>query len=456
MPSQDPMAKTKTSFVCQNCGYTSAKWLGRCPDCSEWNCLSEERVVRASSERSPVAHSPIAFSEVDTREDARFSSGILEFDRVLGGGIVLGSLVLIGGDPGIGKSTLLLQAADMLQRQNKVVLYISGEESDRQIKLRGDRLGINPTKVFLLTETCLERILESVDRLSPQVVILDSIQTVYSETLASAPGSISQVREVAAQFLFLSKNRSIPTFLIGHVTKDGSLAGPKALEHIVDTVLYFEGERYHSHRIIRTVKNRFGASNELGVFEMTAEGLVPIENPSRLFLSERPAGAAGSVVICCVEGSRPILVELQALVSSTSYPSARRMTAGVDPNRVSLMLAMLEKRLGFHLLSNDVYVNVAGGLTIAEPVADLGVVTAIVSCYRNRAIDPQVVILGEVGLSGEVRAISQAPVRIRESASLGFKKCILPRNSVPRTDSACEIELMPVGTVQEAFEILFN
>jgi DNA repair protein RadA/Sms len=452
--------RVKSSFVCQACGYTASKWIGKCPDCGEWNSLVEERVPAASGplgvSRSLAIQTPVAFDEIAGQEHIRFSSGIAEFDRALGGGIVSGSLILIGGDPGIGKSTLLLQAADRMQQGDNVVLYISGEESEKQIKMRGDRLGIHATKLFLLTETCLERILESIDRLSPNIVILDSIQTVYSEKLPSAPGSFSQVREVATQFLFLSKHRSIPTFLIGHITKDGSIAGPKALEHIVDTVLYFEGERYHSHRIVRTVKNRFGAANELGVFEMTNEGLIPVENPSQLFLAERPAGAAGSVVICCVEGSRPLLVELQALVSDSSYPSARRMAVGVDPNRVSLMLAMLEKRLGLHLLSNDVYVNIAGGLNVYEPSADLGIVTAVVSSYRNLAIDPGIVIFGEVGLAGEVRAINQAQLRIREAASLGFKKCILPRNSLPKADSPPEIELIPVKSVQESFDVLFN
>jgi len=452
------MSKMKSCFVCQNCGHMASKWMGKCPDCGEWNSLVEERAPASGHppgvSRSRGDLSPIAFHDVSSQENTRFSSGIAEFDRVLGGGIVPGSLILIGGDPGIGKSTLLLQTANLLQKQESIVLYVSGEESEKQIKMRGDRLGMQPTKLFLLTETCLERILECVDQLSPQIIILDSIQTVYSDQLPSAPGSIGQVREVATQFLFLSKHRSIPTFLIGHITKDGSIAGPKSLEHIVDTVLYFEGERYHSHRIVRTVKNRFGAANELGVFEMTNEGLIPVENPSKLFLAERPAGAAGSVVIGCVEGSRPLLVELQALVSSANYASPRRMAVGVDPNRVSLMLAMLEKRLGLHLLSNDVYVNVAGGLNVDEPSADLGIVAAIVSSYRNLAINPNTVIFGEVGLAGEVRGVSQALLRIREATSLGFKKCLLPRNSLPSTES--EIELIAVKSVQETLEVLFE
>jgi len=435
--------------------------MGKCPDCGEWNSIAEEPV------RYPGAGKPApglgsgaaakAFHEVSSEEHARFSSGLREFDRVLGGGIVPGSLVLLGGDPGIGKSTLLLQAADFMQRGGKRLLYVSGEESASQIKMRGVRLGICPNQLFLLTETCLERILETVDQLRPEVIVLDSVQTVFSEKLGSAPGSISQVREVATQFLLLSKQRLISAFLIGHITKDGALAGPKSLEHIVDTVLYFEGERYHSHRIVRTVKNRFGAANELGVFEMTNEGLIPVDNPSKLFLAERPAGASGSIVIGCVEGSRPILVELQALVSGANYASPRRMAAGIDPNRVSLLLAMLDKRLGMHLGGSDVYVNVAGGLTIDEPAADLGIVASIVSSYRNRAIAPDRVIFGEVGLAGEVRATSQTPLRIREAASMGFKQCILPHNSLPKPERRqSDIELIPVRTVQESMEVLFD
>ena len=454
------MARPKSTYVCQNCGYVLSKWMGKCPDCGEWNSIAEEPIrqtgVAGGRRLGRASADPMAFQEVSIQEQDRFSSGIAEFDRVLGGGVVPGSLVLLGGDPGIGKSTLLLQAAEFMQRGGRRLLYVSGEESEKQIKMRGNRLGIQPDCLFLLTETCLERILESVDRLGPQVIILDSVQTVYSEKLNSAPGSISQVREVATQFLFLTKQRSIPAFLVGHITKDGSLAGPKALEHIVDTVLYFEGERYHSHRIVRTVKNRFGAANELGVFEMTHDGLIPVENPSKLFLAERPSGAAGSVVIGCVEGSRPILVELQALVSGTTYASPRRMAAGVDANRISLLLAMLEKRLGLHLAGSDVYVNVAGGLTIDEPAADLGIVAAIVSSYRNRAIAPSLVIFGEVGLAGEVRSTSQTPLRIREAASMGFRQCIVPHNSLPKLGSQPDIELIPVRSVQESLEVLFD
>jgi len=431
--------------------------MGKCPDCGEWNSITEEATSRdRKGSLSTGSSSPIAFQDVSSQDQVRFSSGVAEFDRVLGGGIVPGSLVLLGGDPGIGKSTLLLQAAEFIQRADRRVLYVSGEESEKQIKMRGERLRIHPDRLFLLTETCLERVLESVERLSPDVIILDSVQTLYSDKISSAPGSISQVREVATQFLFLSKRRSIPSFLVGHITKDGALAGPKSLEHIVDTVLYFEGERYHSHRIIRTVKNRFGAANELGVFEMTHEGLIPVDNPSKLFLAERPAGAAGSVVIGCVEGSRPILVELQALVSNTNYPSPRRMAAGVDPNRVSLLIAMLEKRLGLALSGNDVYVNIAGGLTIDEPATDLGIVAAIVSSYRNKALAADEVIFGEVGLAGEVRSTSQTPLRIREATSMGFKRCIVPANGLLKLDSTADIDIVPVRSVQEALDVLFG
>ena len=454
------MSKPKSSFVCQNCGYVVSKWMGRCPDCGEWNSIVEDfysgSVKSGQTGGLSEISRPVRFLEVSAEEHQRFSTGILEFDRVLGGGVVPGSLILIGGDPGIGKSTLLLQAASTMQLGGKSLLYVSGEESETQIKMRGERLGLHPEHLFLMTETCLERIMEGVESISPGVIILDSIQTAYSEKLSSSPGSISQVREVATQFLFLSKKRSIPTFLIGHITKDGSLAGPKSLEHIVDTVLYFEGEKHHSHRIIRSIKNRFGAANELGVFEMTSDGLLPVDNPSKHFLAERPLGASGSVVIGCIEGTRPILVELQALVSDTSYPSARRMAAGVDPNRISLLLAMLEKRLGFHLATSDVYVNVAGGLNVNEPAADLGIVAAIVSSYRNLVVDPETVIFGEVGLTGEVRSTSQANLRIREAASLGFKRCLIPHNGAGKSEFKEDVELVPVRSVQEALEVLFR
>ena len=398
---------------------------------------------------------PLAYQDIESQDDARQSSGIEEFDRVLGGGIVPGSLVLIGGDPGIGKSTLLLEVANKLSNICGRVLYISGEESERQIKLRGERLGINPTGLYLLAETCLERIFEEIERLEPKAIVVDSVQTVFSMKLESAPGSVSQVREVAGQFLMLAKNHTVPVFLIGHVTKDGAIAGPKALEHIVDTVLYFEGERHHNHRIIRAVKNRFGAANEVGVFEMTGRGLVPVLNPSGLFLNERPVGVSGSVVTACIEGTRPMLVELQALVTSTKYATARRMTQGVDGNRVSLLMAMLEKRIGMHVLGDDVFVNVAGGMTIDEPAADLGIVAAIVSSFRNVPVDERAAVFGEVGLAGEVRATSQASVRVREAYAMGFRRCVIPQGNLTGLDYDDGIEVIGVRNVADAIDALF-
>ncbi|MFP5264754.1 MAG: DNA repair protein RadA [Blastocatellia bacterium] len=452
----------KIVYVCQQCGAQQPKWMGKCPDCGEWNSLVEEKGASARPATSPRGGlfrmrevAPLAYQEIESQDDSRQSSGIEEFDRVLGGGIVPGSLVLIGGDPGIGKSTLLLEVADKLSSNHGSVLYISGEESERQIKLRGERLGINPAGLYLLPETCLERIFEQIDRLDPQAVIVDSVQTVFSMKLESAPGSVSQVREVAGQFLILAKNRTVPVFLIGHVTKEGAIAGPKALEHIVDTVLYFEGERHHNHRIIRAVKNRFGAANEVGVFEMTGRGLVPVLNPSGLFLSERPVGASGSVVTACVEGTRPLLVELQALVTSTKYGTGRRMTQGVDAGRVALLMAMMEKRIGMTVLGDDVFVNVAGGMTVDEPAADLGIVAAIASSFRNVSVDERSAVFGEVGLAGEVRATSQASVRVREAYAMGFRRCIIPQGNLVGLEYDDGIEVVGVKNVADALEILF-
>src|SRR5207247_9372382 len=381
--------------------------------------------------------------------------GVTEFDRVLGGGIVAGTLVLIGGDPGIGKSTLMLQVADRLSANSGAVLYISGEESERQIKLRGERLRIEAKNLFLLPETNLENIFHEVERLNPTAIVVDSIQTVFSAMIESAPGSVSQVREAAHQFLRLAKHVTIPVFLIGHITKDGSIAGPKALEHVVDTVLYFEGERHHNHRIVRAVKNRFGAANEIGVFEMTGRGLVPVLNPSGLFLNERPVGVSGSVVTACVEGTRPMLVELQALVTSTTYGTARRMTQGVDANRVSLLMAMLEKRIGMQVLGDDVFLNVAGGMTIDEPAADLGIVAAIASSFRNLPVDERSAVFGEVGLAGEVRATSQASVRVREAYAMGFRRCVIPHGNLTGLQYDDGIEVIGVRNVGDALETLF-
>src|SRR5882724_10970724 len=454
------MKKTESIFVCQNCGHQSRKWLGKCPECGEWNSLVEERArasqkgrVRATFQTREVE--AIVYTEIESQDDVRIASGVTEFDRVLGGGIVPGTLVLIGGDPGIGKSTLLLQVADRLSSNGALILYISGEESERQIKLRGERLGIQARNLYLLPETNLENIFHEVERLKPAAIIVDSIQTVFSALIESAPGSVSQVREVAHQFLMLAKNRTIPVFLIGHITKDGSIAGPKAIEHIVDTVLYFEGERHHNHRIVRATKNRFGAANEVGVFEMTGAGLVPVANPSQMFLQERPHNVAGSVVTACMEGTRPLLVEIQALVSGTKYGTGRRMTEGVDQNRVALLMAMLEKRAGLQLLGDDVFVNIAGGLEVDEPAVDLGVVAAIASSFKNAPIDPQTAVFGEIGLTGEVRGTTQAAVRAREAQALGFKKIVMPGSNKSGLERLLGVQVVGVKSVEEALAELF-
>jgi DNA repair protein RadA/Sms len=454
------MTKVRTVFACQACGFESSKWLGRCPDCGEWNSLVEERQEAAPSARGragaglEIGGRPHSYDAVDGADAARLPSGIDEFDRVLGGGVVPGSMVLIGGEPGIGKSTLLLQVAHLMGRSGGAVLYVSGEESERQIKLRGERLGISGGGLFLMGETSLERILEEVESLRPAALVVDSVQTIYSSRFPSTPGSISQVREVATQLLFLAKGRGITTFLIGHVTKDGAIAGPKSLEHIVDTVLYFEGEKHLHHRIVRAVKNRFGAVSEMGVFEMSGSGLTPVANPSALFLAERREGSPGSAVVATLEGSRPMLVEVQALVSPSSFGTPRRMSLGIDPNRTSLLLAVLEKRVGLELLTDDVFVSVAGGLEVAEPAADLGVAAAVASSFRNRPLPAHTAVFGEVGLAGEVRGVGQSALRIREAAQMGFVRCILPARSVP--PEAFGIELVGVETLEQALTRLFE
>ena len=458
------MKAPRTVFVCQDCGAQAPKWMGRCTECGAWNSLVEERAespagAPTTNRFSQFSTSSTArlYAEVEMSQSVRLSTGIGEFDRVLGGGVVPGSLILLGGEPGIGKSTLLLQAAAHFAREVGPVLYASAEESEHQVKSRGDRLGVGASPLYLLSETCIERILEEVSRLSPALVVVDSVQTVWSNKFQSAPGSIGQVREAATQFLFAAKNQNIPTVLVGHVTKDGSLAGPKVLEHVVDTVLYFEGERHHSHRVVRAVKNRFGAVSELGVFEMTGSGLRPVPNPSQLFLSERASGAPGSAVVCCIEGSRPILVEVQALVSTSTYGNPRRMAIGIDQNRLSLLLAVLEKRAGLSLAGDDVYVNIAGGMTIDEPAADLSVVAAVASSVRNRGLSASTAVFGEVGLSGEIRGIPQAALRVREAAQMGFSRVVLPAGNLDPADNAQgegRCELVGVRTVGEALDQL--
>jgi DNA repair protein RadA/Sms len=460
--------KSSTVYACQECGAQTQKWLGRCPECQAWNSLVEETTVTATAGAGAAAASagaryalaatagPRLYEEVDTVVAARLTTGIDEFDRVLGGGVVPGSLVLIGGEPGIGKSTLLLQAAAHFAHTAGPVLYCSGEESEHQIKSRGERLGVARAPLYLLAETCLERILEEIARLRPALIVVDSIQTVFSLKFQSAPGSVGQVRESATQLLFAAKGQNIPTFLVGHVTKDGNLAGPKVLEHIVDTVLYFEGEKHHSHRIVRAVKNRFGAVSEMGVFEMTGRGLQPVPNPSALFLSERPANVPGSAVLCCLEGSRPLLVEVQALVSTTSYGNARRMASGIDQNRLSLLLAVLEKRAGLNLLGEDVFINVAGGMTVDEPAADLAVVGAVASSLRNRPIRPGTAVFGEVGLAGEIRGTTQAALRLREAAQMGFTRVVVPEGNIARDEGPAGCEIVAVKNVGEALDQLMD
>ncbi len=456
------MTKIKTVFGCQNCGYQSPKWLGKCPDCGSWNSFVEEQV---SAGQGTSAHNialpgrdipPQSILEVATTEKERLFTEISEFDRVLGGGLVVGSVVLIGGDPGIGKSTLLLQALDRMAGKGVGVLYVSGEESLRQTRIRGDRIGVSSRDLFVLAENSLEKIMEDIQKLRPRVAVIDSIQTIFTAQLQSAPGSIGQVRESAARLMVLSKSTGLSTVLIGHVTKEGAIAGPRVLEHMVDTVLYFEGDRGHPYRILRAVKNRFGSTNEIGVFEMKDSGLEEVLNPSELFLAERPIDVAGSVVISSLEGSRPILVELQALVSSTSYGMPRRTAIGVDPNRVSLLVAVLEKKVGLNLAQQDIFVNVAGGVRVDEPAVDLGIVSAVASSFLDKPIPSKTMVIGEVGLAGEVRGIHQAEIRMKEAAKLGFKRCLLPRSNHDRIKKELGgLEMAGVGSVEEALEILF-
>lgn len=449
--------KTTTIYICQGCGYQSSKWLGKCPDCSAWNSFTEE--IRAkgkgASLPAPVAGSaPIPICDVENEQEERLSCGISEFDRVLGGGLVAGSLVLIGGDPGIGKSTILLQVMNHLACCSGPVLYVSGEESARQTRLRGERLGINGQRLLILAETCLETILARISEVSPRAIVIDSIQTIYATSLESAPGSVSQVRECAGRLMVAAKRSGIPTFLVGHVTKDGSLAGPRVLEHMVDTVLYFEGDPGHTFRILRAVKNRFGSTNEIGVFEMKEEGLCEVANPSQLFLSERPLGVSGSTVVTTIEGSRPLLVELQALVTPSSLGVPRRTTLGVDHNRLSLLVAVLDKKVGLHLSASDIFLNAAGGARLSEPAADLGMVIALASSHLDKVVDPQTVIIGEVGLAGEVRATTRPEERIREAAKLGFTRAIAPAGNIKQVSSVKGIEVIGVKTVQDALEQL--
>ncbi len=458
------MAKRDTTFFCQNCGHESAKWMGQCPGCKEWNTFVEEKsaVSRGGKGNSGQArkldNAPATLSEVAVSDAERISADIAELDRVLGGGIVPGSLILVGGDPGIGKSTLLLQVCRNLAAAQREILYISGEESLQQIKLRANRIGSFSDNLKLLCETSLEVIADIIRKRMPQAVIIDSIQTMFSEEISSAPGSVSQVRESTALLLQLAKGLGIAVFIVGHVTKEGTVAGPRVLEHMVDTVLYFEGDRHASYRILRAVKNRFGSTNEIGVFEMRSAGLAEVPNPSEYMLSGKPEGASGSVVACSLEGSRPILIEIQALVYQSNFGIPRRQATGTDANRVNLLMAVLEKRLGMQMAACDAYVNLAGGMKIAEPAIDLGVVMAIASSFKNRAVDDKMIVFGEVGLSGEVRSVSLPALRVQEAAKLGFTSCVMPQVCIPAcTEGGKEwngIKLIGVRTVRDAVDLI--
>lgn len=452
------MAKTKTTvFFCQNCGYESSKWAGQCPSCHEWNTFVEEVLDKKSkvSSREVSEARPVALSEISVSDEKRTSTHIGELDRVLGGGIVSGSLILVGGDPGIGKSTLLLQVARELSKDQIPLLYVSGEESLKQIGLRARRMGDFGTSIRLLSETNLDIIKGVLEREKPQVAVIDSIQTMYNEEISGAPGSVSQVRDSTAKLMQLAKVNGITIFVVGHVTKEGVVAGPRVLEHMVDTVLYFEGDRHASYRILRGVKNRFGSTDEIGVFEMRKEGLVQVENPSEFMLDGKAKGASGSVVACSIEGTRPILLEIQALVCRSNFGMPRRTAVGCDYNRVNLLMAVIEKRLGLHLSEYDAYVNIAGGIKMSEPAIDLGLVLAIVSSYRDNAISDRVIAFGEVGLSGEVRSVQMVEQRIREAEKLGFETVILPKSSLKGLGyEPTGVSLIGVETIREAVDVI--
>lgn len=451
------MAKAKKSiYFCQNCGHEESKWLGQCPMCKEWNTFVEEKVttVKPGAIKERKETQIVTLTSISTDEDERMQTGIQELDRVLGGGIVPGSLVLVGGDPGIGKSTLLLQVCQKLAAMNKKILYISGEESLKQIKLRANRMGEFTESLYLLCETNLDIIRSVIEQQKPDMVVIDSIQTMYNEEVGSAPGSVSQVRESTNILMQLAKGLNISTFIVGHVTKEGTVAGPRVLEHMVDTVLYFEGDRHASYRILRGVKNRFGSTNEIGVFEMQKSGLVEVENPSEFMLSGKPENASGSVVACAMEGTRPMLMEIQALVCRTNFGMPRRTAAGLDYNRVNLLMAVLEKRVGLPLSSYDAYVNIAGGIKMNEPAADLGIVIAIASSYKNKPVSEDTIVFGEVGLSGEVRAVTMPEQRVAEAKKLGFKTCVVPEVSVKSIGKVEGIEVIGVKSVNQTMNLI--
>lgn len=452
--------KQKTTFFCKECGFESPKWLGQCPGCKEWDSFVEEPVVKTAAGRSVTVtehREPSKLSEIVTNDEVRTLTGIGELDRVLGGGIVTGSLVLVGGDPGIGKSTLLLQMCKQLAEAGKDVLYVSGEESVKQIKMRADRLGTFQKELFLLSETDLDIVTEVIGRKKPEIVIIDSIQTMYREEIGSAPGSVSQVRETTSTLMRLAKSLPVSIFIVGHVTKEGVVAGPRVLEHMVDTVLYFEGDGGASYRFLRGVKNRFGSTDEIGVFEMRGNGLVEVQNPSEYMLAGKPKQAPGSIVVCSIEGTRPILIEVQALVCQTNFNMPRRTSTGTDYNRVNLLMAVIEKRMGVRMGDCDAYINVAGGMRIHEPALDLGIILALLTSYRNQSLDDETICFGEVGLAGEVRAVNMAEQRVLEAAKLGFKRCILPKVNCRQLALTKEqmrgLELVGIESIHELLEV---
>ena len=457
------MAKIRTKYVCQSCGYENPKWLGKCPECMKWNTFVEEIEDKSSKSNhretfviDKSSQKPININSITIKHEERFSSGINELNRVLGGGIVRGSLVLVGGDPGIGKSTLLLQVSESVAQSGKKVLYISGEESESQIKMRAERLNAKSENLFIMAENNLNIIEHNLEGFDPDLIILDSIQTVFTPDIASAPGTVSQIKEGTSRFMRISKKMGISTFVVGHVTKEGALAGPKIMEHMVDTVLYFEGERYNTYRLIRAVKNRFGSTNELGVFEMSEKGLQELENPSKALISEKPENASGSVIVSTVEGTRPMLLELQALVSPTSFGIPRRTATGIDFNRVNLLLAVLEKRAGMQIQNQDVYLNIVGGIKINEPSMDLGVILSVASGFRNIPISGEVAVTGEVGLTGEIRGVSYIEKRISECRKLGFKKIIIPKSNYEAVKDVKGIEIWPVENVRQAINMVLR
>jgi len=450
----------KIIYSCQACGYQTPKWMGKCPDCGTWDSIVEERAATGpfrNAARFPIPQqtAPVPIDTIDLEQENRLLTGIREFDRVLGGGLVHGTLVLVGGDPGIGKSTLMLQALYGLANQGHRVLYVSGEESNQQIRLRSQRLGTVSSQLMVVSEVEIDAVLAMIPSVQPRVVVIDSIQTMYNGELTSAPGSVSQVRESTVRLMLVAKKTGIPIFLVGHVTKEGAIAGPKLLEHMVDTVLYFEGDRNHIFRILRAVKNRFGSTNEIGVFEMKDQGLDEVANPSAVFLSERPANAPGSAVTASMEGTRPILVELQALASGTSFGTPRRTILGLDSNRVALLAAVMEKQLGMHLMGYDIFMNVAGGVKVIEPAVDLAIVSAIASSFLDKPIANGTIVLGEVGLTGEVRAIAQVDTRVAEAGKMGFNRCVVPEGNFKRIRGIDGIKLAGIKSVSEAVDMLF-